>query len=429
MHDQKISRRKVLKAGAAAAAAFTIVPRHVLGQGCLAPSDTLTRAIIGTGAQAGGHTGIHSENPILALADCDADHLSGFNASGDEYTDWRDVIARDDIDYVHIVTPPHWHALMVIAAAEAGKDIFCEKPFTRTIGEGIAAVDACRRNGTILRINTWGRATPNHSYGALGGMRCHDLKKLVEDGRLGTPLTVNIRDSFTSDGIKVNQSHTVGHTDDMPQSVPSQLDYNMWLGPRPWKPYKSHRVHWNFRAYWDYDAGGMGDMGFHYFDPVQYFLGKDNESPVEIIPAESNQEQHPDACLPWNRVEARYADGTTVVFDAENVEENVLVGPNGWVKPNWDSSFGNLQTEFSGSEFNPGNTDFIQCIRNREKFCLNEEVAHHTCTLMNLCTIAIRLGRRIEWDPENNQVIGDDQANRLVWEAMRAPWHMNGAEV
>jgi predicted dehydrogenase len=318
---------------------------------------------------------------------------------------------------------------MVIAAAEAGKDIWCEKPFTRTIGEGIKAVEACRRNGTILRINTWGRAT-THGYGNSGGMHCWDLRKLINSDIFTKPLTAVIGGQFGHD-MKVNQSHTVGHTNDQVQSVPSELDYNMWLGPRPWKPYFPHRVHWNFRAYWDYDAGGMGDMGFHWVDPIQYALDKDNDYPVNIIPASNNPVQHPDACMPWRRVEAIYGDGTKIIFDEENSEENFLTDADGnWLRADWNSNLGNLRDQVNAMpDISPGRTDFMACIRDREKFCLNEENAHHTCTLMNLCTLAIRLGREINWDPEKNEVIGDDQANRLVWESMRAPWNLDDSGV
>jgi predicted dehydrogenase len=345
------------------------------------------------------------------------------------YSDWRDLIARDDIDFVHVVTPPHWHALMVIAAAEAGKDIWCEKPFTRTIGEGIKAVEACRRNGTILRINTWGRAVNNNYLGVSGNMHCHDLRKLVNSGLLGTPLTAVIGAQFGHD-MKVNQSHTVGHINDPVQSTPPELDYNMWLGSRPWKPYFPHRVHWNFRAYWDYDAGGLGDMGFHWLDPILYALGKDEEFAVKAVTADNNPEQHPDACLPWKRVEAEYADGTKIIFDDENREQYFLRSPDHWLRADWESDIPNLAAQVAEMPaISPGNQDFIACMKNREKFCLNEEVGHHSNTLMNLCVLALRLGRTINWDPQKNEVIGDDQANRLVWESMRAPWNLDDSSV
>jgi hypothetical protein len=262
------------------------------------------------------------------------------------------------------------------------------------------------------------------------GMPVWDLKKLVNSDLLKKPLTAVIGGQF-SHNMKVDQPHTVGHLNDPVQSVPPELDYNMWLGSRPWKPYFSHRVHYNFRAYWDYDAGGMGDMGFHIYDPVQYILGKDDDYPVKVIPGVNNPVQHPDACLPWKRVEALYADGTRIIFDEENREENFLTDADGnYVRLEWDSNIPNLQAQVNDMpDIDVGPTDFIACMKNREKFCLHEGIAHHSNTLMNLCTLAIRLGREISWDAEKNEVVGDDQANRLVWESMRAPWNLDGSGV
>src|SRR5512139_1237349 len=148
-HPRKISRRNFLSAGAAAAASLAIVPRRVLGgQGYLAPSDTLTRAVVGVGGMGLGHIG-YPGAVIRAVCDVDAKHLdraleiAGPGVAG--YRDFREVLARPDIDIVHIATPPHWHALISIAAAEAGKDVWCEKPMTRTIAEGRALVEAFRR--------------------------------------------------------------------------------------------------------------------------------------------------------------------------------------------------------------------------------------------------------------------------------------------
>ena len=157
---QTFDRRKFLKAGLAGAAAFTIIPRHVLGgQGYTAPSDQLTKGIIGVGGMGRGH--IDYEGKLLAVCDVDRKHMeqaiqqAGGGIQG--YHDFRELLARPDIDVVHIATPPHWHALMAMAAAEAGKDIWCEKPMTRTIGEGIKVVEAVNRHGRMFRLNTWFR--------------------------------------------------------------------------------------------------------------------------------------------------------------------------------------------------------------------------------------------------------------------------------
>ncbi|NVM56955.1 MAG: Gfo/Idh/MocA family oxidoreductase, partial [Desulfobacterales bacterium] len=156
-----ISRRKFLKGALFAVGAFTIVPRRVLGgPGYLSPSDEQTKAVIGVGGMGRGHLNYPGAR-LVAVCDVDEKHLEtalflgGAGVAG--YRDFREVLERRDIDIVHIATPPHWHALMSIAAAEAGKDIWCEKPMTRTIGEGQKVVEAVQKNGRIFRINTWYR--------------------------------------------------------------------------------------------------------------------------------------------------------------------------------------------------------------------------------------------------------------------------------
>ena len=311
-----MNRRKFLKSTLAAAGAFSIVPRHVLGgTGYLPPSDQLTKAVIGVGGMGRGHLN-YPGSKLLAVCDVDTEHLQRAQEIAgpgvDGYTDFREVLARDDIDIVHIPTPPHWHALISIAAAEAGKDIWCEKPMTRTIGEGQKVVEAVQRHGRIFRINTWFRFRSDF-YGF--GTDVAPIKKLVQSGMLGWPLRVTIG-ATTGFTWKFYWS---GRTDLAPQWVPEQLDYDFWLGPAPYKPYNPHRVHGTFRGYWDYDGGGLGDMGQHYLDPVQYILDKDHTSPVEIE-ADAPQ-QHPEAVSSWRRIWMRYADGCEIISDGEGVCE------------------------------------------------------------------------------------------------------------
>ena len=185
------------------------------------------------------------------------------------------MLQRADIDVVHIATPPHWHGLMSVEAARAGKDIWCEKPMTRTIGEGIRVIDEVNRYGRMFRVNTWFRFK-DPFYGM--GTEVRPLKKVVQSGVLGWPLTVTVS-GITGYDWKFYWS---GRTDLQPQPVPPELDYDMWLGPAPYKPYNVARVHQNFRGYWDYDGGGLGDMGQHYLDPVQYLLDKDDTSPIRV---------------------------------------------------------------------------------------------------------------------------------------------------
>ncbi|MBT4400587.1 MAG: Gfo/Idh/MocA family oxidoreductase, partial [Bacteroidetes bacterium] len=276
---RSLKRRDFLRNSLASVAAFTIVPRHVLGgPGYIPPSDQLTKGIIGVGGMGRGHIG-YEGTKLLAVCDVDKSHLKqtldsvGKDVSG--YSDFRELLARPDIDVVHIATPPHWHGLMSIAAARAGKDIWCEKPMTRTIGEGIEVVKAVKQHGRMFRLNTWFRFKDNF-YGL--GTDVKPLKKLIESGMLGWPL------KFTVSGITGYnwKFYWSGKHNLKPMPVPGELDYDMWLGPAPYKPYNPERVHSVFRGYWDYDGGGLGDMGQHYLDPVQYLLGKDDTSPVRV---------------------------------------------------------------------------------------------------------------------------------------------------
>jgi predicted dehydrogenase len=216
-----------------------------------------------------------------------------------------------------------------------------------------------------------------------------------------------------------------GKTNLTPQQVPDELDYDMWLGPAPYKPYHPHRVHQSFRGYWDYDGGGLGDMGMHYLDPVQYLLDKDDTSPVEIE-AETVQ-QHPDAAVAWRRLTMKYADGCEIILDGDNRDENVpyIEGPDGKLFKGFESDIPNLKKKLDAlPDPEPQVTDFAHAVRTRKKFALNDQNGHRSCTLVNLGVIAVRLGRKLHFDPVKQLFIGDEQANRLIDQPMRMPWHI-----
>jgi myo-inositol 2-dehydrogenase/D-chiro-inositol 1-dehydrogenase len=422
MKRQAISRREFIKRAAVSSAALTIVPRRLLGgQGHVPPSDELTKAVIGVGGMGRGHLR-YPGSRLLAVCDVDSGHLQtalDFCEPGVKgYADFREVLERPDIDIVHIVTPPHWHALISVAAAEAGKDIWCEKPMTRTIGEGIRVVEAVQRNGRIFRVNTWFRFRDTF-YGL--GIPVKPVKKAVSHGLLGWPLKVTVS-GVTGFDWKFYWS---GKTYLEPRPVPPELDYDFWLGPAPFKPYHPHRVHESFRGYWDYDGGGLGDMGMHYLDPVQYILDKDDTSPVEV--EADGPQQHPDACLSWRRIGLRYADGCEIILDGENrdTEAAFIEGPEGKIFKNLESDIPYLLEKVALlSDPQPEPEDFSEAVRRRRKFALNEANGHRSCTLVNLAKIAVRLGRGLRFDPVAQRFSGDEEANRLVDEPMRAPWHL-----
>ncbi len=418
--EHTMTRRGFLARSGAAVAGFSIVPRHVLGGAMFtAPSDEITRAVIGVGGMGRGHLGYAGARTV-AVCDVDSDHLEQTLARLEEgvagYRDYREVLAREDVDVVHIATPPHWHGIMSAHAAQAGKDVWCEKPMTRTIGEGRRVVESVRQHGVMFRLNTWFRFRADF-YGF--GTTVQPIKKLVMSGMLGWPLTVTVGPATGFD-MKFQWS---GRTDLVPEPVPDALDYDMWLGPAPYKPYHPHRVHGTFRGYWDYDGGGLGDMGQHYLDPVQYFLGKDNDSPVEIV-ADAPQ-QHPDAASSWRRIEMTYADGCRIILDAENTGKDVpyIEGPEGKLFKGFRSDIPDLDKKLAAfPEPEAQEPDFYQAVRTRRTFPLNESNGHRSCTLVNLGIIALRTGRPLRFDPEQELFIGDEAANRLIHQPMRSPW-------
>jgi predicted dehydrogenase len=381
----------------------------------------LTKAVIGVGSMGRGHLRYRGAR-LLAVCDVDEGHLKraleigGPGVKG--YKDFREVLERTDIDIVHIPTPPHWHALISVAAAEAGKDIWCEKPMTRTIGEGKKVVEAVQKNGRIFRLNTWFRFRDRY-YGF--GTTVKPIKKIVESGLLGWPLKATVS-GITGFDWKFFWS---GKPNLDPQPVPKELDYEFWLGPAPYKPYHPHRVHGSFRGYWDYDGGGLGDMGMHYLDPVQYLLDKDSTSPVEI--ETECPQQHPDACGEWRWIRLKYADGCEIILDGENKDKNApfLEGPEGKLYRGLESNIPGLKEKLvTFPDPEPQVTDFFKAVRTRKKFALNEENGHRSCTIVNLAKIAVRLGRPLRFDPDKQLFIGDEEANRFIYQPMRAPWQL-----
>jgi len=421
-NDKRLGRRTFLKQAAGAAAVFTIVPRRALGgPGHTPPSEELTKGVIGVGGMGRGHL-TYPGARLLAVCDVDRNHLNQvLERTGSEvrgYTDFREVIARDDIDIIHIPTPPHWHAVMSVAAAEAGKDIWCEKPMARTIGESRKIVEAVQRNNVMFRLNTWFRFRDDfYSFGTT----VKPIKKLVDSGLLGWPLRVVVGKSTGFDW----KFNWVGKTDLRPEPVPDHLDYDMWLGPAPFKPYHHHRTHDTFRGYWDYDGGGLGDMGQHYLDPVQYFLRKDDTSPVSV--EVDAPQQHHDAVGTWRRVTMRYADGCEIVLDGEGRETDAayIEGPDGKLFKGFESDIPNLAAKLAElPDPEPQITDFAESVRTRQKFALNEANGHRSCTLVNLGLAAVRLGRNLRFDPVAQRFIDDEGANRLIDQPMRGPWQI-----
>jgi len=414
-----ISRRHFLK-GSALGAGLLIVPRHVLGgPDQTPPSRKLGGALIGCGGRGGGTFGelsrMHGRGndakapfTVERLADCDvrfADRADNKRT----YTDFRRVVERKDIDLVAIGTPPHWHALISIAAMEAGKDVISEKPMTRFIAEGRAVVTAAHRYGRIFQVGTFSR------YGESRQARNIQIHKAFMAGLIPKSDVVLHRKG----GFKVKEWS--GLVNVQPQPVPRNLDWDMYCGPSPLRPYHPHRVGGTHRGYWDYEGGGLTDMGQHHLDGLHWVYGRDMTSPVSSEPYAPPA--HPEACGLWGWVEHTYADGLTLIIESGE-----------WGKP-YDRKQGkgiNLDTldEETKKKLaalpNPEPlVPFAEAVVTRRQGEGNDpESFHRTATILHLTNIAIRVGRKINYDPVKEQIVGDDEANRLVNQPMRAPWHL-----
>jgi predicted dehydrogenase len=434
-----VTRRQLLKGSAFAAAGFlvpTIVPASVFGAD--APSNRVTIGCIGVGRQGMADMRDFLGQPqvqIIAVCDVDAKRLenakkavethysrqsSGGTFKGCKtYGDFRELVARADIDAVSIVTPDHWHTLPAIAAAKAGKDIFLEKPLTLTIEEGRVLSDTVRRYNRVFQVGSQQRSDT----------RFRQACELARNGRVGKIHTVKV--GFGTDP---------GTTPEPPMPVPDGLNYEMWLGPAPWEPYAEKRVHPQVgydRPGWlriaDYGAGMITGWGAHHNDIAQWGLGTEYTGPVEI----EGRAEYPKDGL-WDvhgpfHIEYTYANGVKVICadEGKNKSGVTFEGDQGWVwvtRGRIDAEPKSLLTSTIGPneiqlyKSNNHKANFLDCVKSRAETIAPVEVAHRSCTVCLLGEIAMRLGRKLKWDPDTEQFIGDDQANRMRARTMRSPW-------
>ena len=417
MGKQGVSRRRFL-GGAAGAVGLSVVARSVLGgPGQAPPSETFAVGVVGCGGQSGEDVRTyiqHAGGQFRMLACCDLDRnrlgaaVKKWGEGCQGYTDFRRLVERNDLDVVSVATPPHWHALVAVAAMAAGKDVLCEKPMTKFIAEGRAVVNAARRYGRVFQIGTGGR------WGAFRSSRSRQIHNIMRSGLVKRTDACYIKRG----GYSVMRYR--GMVNPKPQPCPPHLDWDFYCGPAPLRPYHPDRFGWHHRFYWDYEGSGLTDLGAHYMDPIQWIYAKDYTSPVEIEayapPA------HPLACGAWGWAELKYADGFTIVLDGAE-----------WGKP-WDKA---KPRHVELSDLDPESQakvkampepepllQFPEAVRTRKKSAGHAEAAHRAVTALHLANIAIRVGRRIRYDPDKEQIVGDDEANRLVNQPMRAPWHL-----
>ncbi|MCX7050045.1 MAG: Gfo/Idh/MocA family oxidoreductase, partial [Candidatus Sumerlaeota bacterium] len=304
------------------------------------------------------------------------------------YTDFREMIARPDIDAIHVATPDHWHAVIVIAACRAGKDVYCQKPESLTIREGRAMVEAARKLGRIV------------SGGSQRVMADYmDTVIKCWSGQLGTPKEV-----FVNCGGPPKPCYLGG------EPVPEGLDWDMWLGPAPFAPYHPYRVSGSFningtcwRSFRDYSGGGMTDWGAHKFGGAMFATNKMEEGPVEVIPADGKDIKY---------LTFKFADGL-LMYHSQGKGNMDVVGDNKPVAPR-------VIPKYKGSGGIYG--DFIESIRTREKPFRDIERAHRTASMCHLGNICYQLNRPLKWDPVKEEFPGDEQANRFLDRARREPW-------
>ncbi len=408
----RISRRRFLE-GTAATAAAAIVPRHVLGgPGEVPPSETITAGLVGCGGQGGEDLNSYVKDAgghYRLLARCD---VRFFDRADNRtmYSDFRRVVDRKDIDVISIATPPHWHALISIAAMQAGKDVLCEKPMTKFIAEGRAVVNASKRYGRVFQIGTGGRFHASHNP--------HSVltHKIMQSGLLNKCEAVHIHRG----GFHVRRYCGRVNLDQEFHPVPKWLDWDMYCGPAPLRRFHPHRFGPTHRFYWDYEGGGLADFGQHYMDPFQWTYAKDDTSPVEI--EAHAPPAHPEVSGMWGWVEMKYADGLTLVFDSGEWGE-----PYGRKEPRGVSLSDLDEEDRKQVEAMPDPEpllSFVEAVRTRKQAGGHAEAAHRAVTLLHLANISIRMGRKIHYDPVKEQIIGDEEADRLVNQPMRAPWHL-----
>ncbi len=334
--------------------------------------------------------------------------------------DWRALIARPDVDAVVISTPDHWHVPIAIAAARAGKDVFCEKPLTLTIGEGRLLCDAVRRYGRIFQTASENRSKPNFLRAC----------ELVRNGRIGRLHTL---ETWLPRGWGVSGAIPGSFT---PEPVPAYFDYDMWLGPTPEVPYSPARCHYNFRWIRDYSGGHITDWGAHLNDIAQWANGSDRSGPVRVEGAGSTTPHWLFNTVTDWEILYTYASGVRLICRSGTPALR-FTGTDGWVYvPTWEAPVEASSPAIANAVIGPEELhlrtcpereqrDFLNSVRSRQETYAPAEVGHRTMTLCHLGNIAIQLGRPLAWDPAAERFSNDDQANRLLARTARAPWSVD----
>jgi hypothetical protein len=403
MKVTRTSRRQFLQAAGLAIAMPTIIKSSALGaDGRPAASNRIVMGTIGCGGQGTGDmNGFMGFPQVQMVAVCDPvpDHRENARRNVDGhyhtsdckvYNDFREVLARPDIEAILIGTPDHWHAIVTIEACKHGKDVYCEKPECLTIREGRAMVEAVRRYG---RVFSGGSQRVLGDYG--------DWPRLLWGGAIG-----QIREVFVDCG------GPSGDCDLAPQPLPPGLDWDMWLGPAPWRPFHESLIRGGFRGYRDYSGGGMTDWGAHRFGAAMFACRVHETGPVEVVPPDGK-----DVKL----LTYRFANGLVMHHGgSSNIDYK---GSEGSLPGNHRVPTGRVDIpgyKGDGGIFG----DFLHCVRSRERPFRDIEIAHRATTVCHLGNIAYWLKRPLRWDPVAETIIGDPVAARWLDRPKRAPWSL-----
>jgi len=428
-HELRLSRRQFLRRAATAAAFPLLAPISVLGRGgATAPNSRIAFGAIGVGNRARfilpNFLGF-PEIQFVAASDSREERLRQAKEFIDAhygnqdcriYPDFRDLLARKDIDAVLIATGNRWHGLGSIYAARAGMDIYSEKPITLTITEGRALVDTCRRFGAVYQAGTQRRSTESYAF----------AREVVRQGRIGQVRSVEMQ-CWTGPAIPHGKA----------EPVPKGWNYDLWLGQVPWRPFVPTRVH-NWPYFWDTAEGVMTDMGCHYTDQMQWVLGRDDTGPVEF--EATGQFPDPAKFCSDTPVTAegrcRYADGVVgLMYQRRGFTDRYIryIGDEGWVQVDDETDLVTAQPksiltlkEEGGASWANASAhirNLLDSIRSRRPTVCNPEVAHRAMTICQAWTISLRLGRKLKWDPLAER-FDNDEANRMLYREPRAPWRI-----
>jgi len=328
-------------------------------------------------------------------------------------TDFRELLARDDIDAITCSTPDHWHAGVVVAAAKAGKDIYCQKPLSLSIADGKAMVAAVHRYGRVFQCGSQRRASAS----------CRRTCEIVRNGHVGKLHTVRVG----LPGGHSNPGYTMGEA---PMPVPQGFDYDRWLGPAPWAPYTHKRCHWTFRWNLDYSGGQLTDWGAHYIDMAHWGMGADLTGPIEV---EGKGEFPPSANL-WNtatgfHIEAQYRGGIRMIVSSsgggvrfEGDRGSIQLGGQGSSPAITNAAIGQDDIRLYEASSIYGN--FVECVKSRQPTAAPVAVAHRSISVAHLGNISMALGRNVKWDPDTETFPNDPEATALLSRAYREPWRV-----